>query len=94
MGNNLPLLRRPAGYLVAMGPLPEDAPNYTQRWTPGSSAHHDVGWFAELYAKEIEPATGRSIPLNLPAHLSWRQEPGESPGRFRHCEGLGVQPRA
>jgi hypothetical protein len=31
MGNNLPLLRRLAGYLVAMGPLPEDGPDYAQR---------------------------------------------------------------
>ena len=29
--NSLPLLRRLAGYLVAMGPLPEHAPKYAQR---------------------------------------------------------------
>jgi hypothetical protein len=29
--NSLPSLRRLAGYLVAMGPLPEHAPKYAQR---------------------------------------------------------------
>ena len=29
--NRLPLLRRLAGYLVAMGPLPEHAPKYARR---------------------------------------------------------------